>query len=57
MSNVDCLPCQNMPSEAQENGKYTAKAWGNPLCPYECNSYLTAYENNPRCLNNFDLFL
>eukprot|EP00347_Sterkiella_histriomuscorum_P013330 403365131 len=41
MSNVDCLPCQNMPPEAKDNAKYTQQGWPNPLCPYQCDPTLT----------------
>lgn len=46
-----------MPEEAKGNAEYYSTAWTNPLCPYECNSKLTQYEDNPKCLTDFSLFL
>jgi len=46
-----CLPCANKPV----NAFYTTKAVATSFCPYECNSGLELKDQNPNCLNNFEL--
>jgi hypothetical protein len=55
MSNTDCVPCYNKPNTTR--AYYTMTGWSNPNCPYKCGDGLTGFDENPDCLNDFNLFV